>query len=219
MTAQVGDIYRYKGEEYKLIYRTSRTFQPQKYGFSPKEWKTSCWDGYWCRYEITDDRLYLQHLQIMDANGFYPEINSVACEPLEDMNMSMQSDLKYDPAAISYHYPGRRPRNYHDIGLFLPYTGQVLAGAERVGRYYIHLGYQRPQSYKKLTEFVFQDGILSDVIDHSHVAELLREEITRRRTEEGKWNFFLEFELYELMPEADREPLRWFWNRSSKRDS
>ena len=217
MTAQMGDIYRYKEEEYKLVFRTARTFQPDKFGFSPTWWKTSCWDGFWCRYEITDGRLLLRDLKILDENGNYPEINGVACDPLNvPKTGGTLSDLKYDPAAVSYHYPGRRPRDYHDIGLFLPYTGQVLAGAGHVGGYYIHLGYQRPQSYKKLIELNFQDGILIEVIDHSRVAEHLREEITKRR-EEGDWGFFLELELYEQMPEEDREPLRWFWDRTERK--
>ena len=97
--------------------------------------------------------------------------------------------------------------------MILPYTGRILAGAESVNGYYTHLGYQRPQSYKKLTEFVFETGVLVDVIDHSRAAKLLREGIDKRRAE-GTWNMFDEYSIYEQMPEEEREKLRWFIDRA-----
>ena len=212
MTAQRGDIYSYEGEAYKLVYRTSQTFLPQTYGFLPERWMTSCMRGYWCRYDINNDRLFLRDLTILDQNGFYPELNGVSCDPPKTVRESVLEDLREDPAAVSFYY-GRRPRKYHDIGLFLPYTGRILAGSETIGGFYTHLGYQRAQSYKKLTEFVFENGVLADVIDHSHAAELLREGIMKRRAE-GTWNMFEEHSLYEQMPEEDREKLRWFIDRA-----
>ena len=124
----------------------------------------------------------------------------------------MREDLKNETAPVFYHYGGW-PKQYHNIGMILPYTGRILAGAESVNGYYTHLGYQRPQSYKKLTEFVFETGVLVDVIDHSRAAKLLREGIDKRRAE-GTWNMFDEYSIYEQMPEEEREKLRWFIDRA-----
>lgn len=212
MTAQMGDIYRYEEEDYKLVCRTSRAFQPESFGFSPTRWKTSCMDGFWCRNRIANGKLFLQDLTTLDKNGAYPDINGVACEPLTDPTGAVMEDLRYEPAVFSFHYGGR-PRHYHNIELFLPFTGRILAGTESVGGFYTHLGYQRPQSYKKLTEFVFENGVLTDVIDHSRAAGLLREGITKRRAE-GTWNMFDEYSIYAQLPEEDREKLRWFIDRA-----
>ena len=183
-------------------------FFPKDFGFSPTRWKTTCMSGFWCRYDVSDAGLVLQDLTILDKNGLYPDLNGVTCDPPKTTQESMREDLKNETAPIFYHYGGW-PRQYHNIGMALPYSGRILTGAESVRGFYIHLGYQRPQSYKKLFEFVFEKGVLKDVVDHSHAAELLREGITKRRAE-GTWNPFDEYSVYEQMPEGDREPLRWF---------
>lgn len=195
-----------------MVYRNVRTFLPNEYGFNPTRWKTSCWNGYYCQYDVTDDRLYLRELTILDKNGFYPELNGIACDPPKTAKESAQQDLRAEQAAVFYHY-GDWPRQYHDVGMFLPYTGRVLAGAEKTNGFYTHLGYQRAQSYKKLKEFVFKNGVLEDVIDHSHVAALLREGIMQRRAE-GIWNMFDEHSLYEQLPKEDQAKLRWFIDRA-----
>ena len=212
MTAQIGDIYRYKEADYRHIRCTARRFDPEQFGFSPMRWKTTCMSGFWCRYDISEAVLILQNLTILDENEFYPELNGVACDPPRTAKESMREDLKNETAPIFYHYGGW-PRQYHNIGMVLPYTGRILTGAESVRGFYTHLGYQRPQFYKKLIEFVFENGILVDVIDHSHTAELLREGITKRRAE-GTWNLFDEHSVYEQLPEEDREKLRWFIDRA-----
>lgn len=212
MTAQVGDIYRYNGEEYRLIDRTSREFDPGKVGFSPTRWKTSCMRGFWCRYDITYGLLFLDELTILDENGFYPKLNGVTCDPPKTARESAVEDLENEMAPAFLNY-GRWPRRYHDVGLPLPYTGRILAGAGYVEGYYIHLGFPRVQSYKRVTEFMFGAGRLLAVIDHSHAAELLREMMTRRR-EEGFRFPLAEDGLYEQLPEKERKSLRWYWDPS-----
>ena len=55
------------------------------------------------------------------------------------------------------------------------YHGKILVGDEFIHDYYVHMGYQRAHAYKVLKEFVFQNGNLIDVIDHSEMAAKLRE--------------------------------------------
>ena len=181
MTAQTGDIYRYNGEEYRLINRTSLEFDPGKYGFSPIKWTTTCMRGFWCRYDIAGGRLFLNELKIMDENDFYPELNGVACDPPKTARESAIVDLGNEAAPVFFCYGGW-PRLYRDVGMALPYTGRILAGTGYISGYFIQLGHPRAQSYKKVVEFVFAAGLLLAVIDHSHAVELLREGITRRRT-------------------------------------
>ena len=59
----------------------------------------------------------------------------------------------------------------------MPYTGKIVVGKDFLQEYYIHMGYQRAWSYKILKEFVFEEGVLVDVIDHSDMAKELRKQI------------------------------------------
>ena len=52
-----------------------------------------------------------------------------------------------------------------------------MVGKDFLRDYYIHMGYQWPWAYKELKEFVFEGGNLIDVIDHSKMAEKLREQV------------------------------------------
>ena len=68
-------------------------------------------------------------------------------------------------------------RVYENVQLLIPYTGKILLGKDFLREYYIHMGYQRPFAYKTLMEFIFEDGIPLDIIDHSETAEKIRESI------------------------------------------
>ena len=66
-------------------------------------------------------------------------------------------------------------RVYSDLNMKVEYHGKILVGDEFIRDYYVHMGYQRAHAYKVLKEFVFQNGNLTDVIDHSEMAAKLRE--------------------------------------------
>ncbi len=200
MTMQVKDRYLFDGEEYIVIDRTAQEFNPSKYGFSPTYWTTACWAGFWCKYNISDNRLLLHELTILDENDFYPKLNGVAIDP--------------------GHYEFL-PRHYRDVGMPLPYTGRVLVGKENIIERDLFPWY--PHSYKKLIEFVFGAGLLLAVIDHSHAAELVRDEIRKvyqnddQNRGPGIRCYVEEVPLYKRLPEKERESLRWYWDPSYKR--
>ena len=88
----------------------------------------------------------------------------------------------------SKHYKKRKKRNdrfsifdghrlYSGVHLLIPYTGKLLLGRDFLQEYYIHMGFQQPFAYKTLMEFVFEEGIPLDAIDHSDTAEELRKTI------------------------------------------
>ena len=56
MTAQIGDIYKYKKKEFTVVALSSvMLFDPKNYGMEPHASSTACWRGYWCEYAIEDD--------------------------------------------------------------------------------------------------------------------------------------------------------------------
>ena len=160
MTAQIGDTFKFSDENYEIVsVSESIEFNPQEYGITPEQVCTACWKGYWCVYNITPDGILLEDLYINSKDGYYPEINGV--KPVSEYGEGKE-----------LMYFGHRL--YKKINIKIPYTGKILAGDEFLDKYYIHMGLQRPLSYKKLVSFVFKDGKLIATNDQSDLAATLR---------------------------------------------
>lgn len=153
MTAQIGDRFTFKGEDYSIVsISKSINFSPYEYGLKPFGCCTACWAGYWCHYDISKDGIVLRNLYINSESG-YPKINDVDVSDTE--------------------YIGHRV--YQNLNLPMNYTGKILVGNNFINKYYIHMGYQRAWAYETLVELVFENGKLVEEIDQSEVAKKLRE--------------------------------------------
>lgn len=163
MTAQVGDTFRYKKRDYNIVAISNPLrFNPQDYGITPEARCTACWKGYWCEYEISEEGIMLENLFINSKDDYYPEINGIL--PLSDNNSRQR--FRY----MSHHL-------YKGVNIKIQYTGKIVVGKDFLHEYYIHMGYQRAWAYKELKEFVFEEGKLLNVIDHSKVVKELRKQI------------------------------------------
>ena len=164
MTAQVGDKFRYKKKEYGIVAISNPIrFKPQDYGITPQACCTACWNGYWCEYEISDEGIMLDNLYVNSKDDYYPEINGIL--PLSE------DDSKQKFRYMSHHL-------YKGVNIKIPYTGKIVVGKDFLREYYIHMGYQRAWAYKQLKEFIFEEGKLIEVVDHSKVAKELRKQIS-----------------------------------------
>ncbi len=164
MTAQISDTYLYKEEKYNIVaFSEPLTFRPQDYGLVPQGLSTACYNGYWCEYEITDTGLFLKNLYINTEDDNYPPINGIS--PFNGSRIEMKR-----LSIMGAHL-------YKEVNLPLSYTGRIVAGRDFLKKYYIHMGYQRAWSYGILLEFVFDEGRLIEIVDHSEMAELIRMEI------------------------------------------
>ena len=159
MTAQAGDKFSYKGKDLYLVARSVRSrFSPIHYKIKPEGITSGCYEGYWCRYNITNKKLFLEDLYINSENGEYPPINGVAAD--------------YGTYSSSLHcYKG-----IHDM---TSYSGKLLLGDDFIDDYYVHMGSQWPWAFKTLKEFVFERGKLVKINDQSEIAAHLREVIGR----------------------------------------
>ena len=170
MTAQVGDCFIFKGDDYSIVAISNPIqFNPLDYGIKPAACCTACWNGYWCDYHIFTEGIMVKNLYINSADGNYPEINNVSPE-------------KYDEK--SFQYMGHHL--YKNINIFMEYTGKILVGKGFMREYYIHMGYQRAWAYKDLKELIFDNGRLVKTVDHSEMAEKLRIELGNRKEESKK---------------------------------
>lgn len=181
MTAQFGDIYRYQDKNYSMVSTSNDIpFKPQKYGLRPHSACTACWRGYWCEYEIVDDKLVLKALYINNNHDKYPPLNGVEVSPQE-----FEEAMCYLPGKDSYEIRSTPAhfghRVYRDVDLPVPYTGDVLLGRGFLKEFYIHRGFQMSWAFKELIKLVFIDGELQECKDLSHLAEARRESIKKRK--------------------------------------
>lgn len=163
MTAQIGDSFWFKNHEYSIVAMSEPLcFRPQDYGIIPIGVSTDCRAGFWCEYEISDVGIILENFYVHAKEDYYPAVNGVT--PFEEDDGQFQY--------MGYHL-------YKGVHIKMPYTGKIVAGKDFLRDYYIHMGYQRAWAYRELKEFVFEEGALTDVIDHSRKAEELREQIVK----------------------------------------
>lgn len=165
MSAQVADCFKYKGEKYDIVAGNGPLpFRPQSYGITPKSICSACWDGYWCDYIISDKGIVLENIYVNSEDNNYPKINGVAARRAARWKRKERS------RCMGHHF-------YKGVNIKIPYTGNLFLGKDFMRKYYIHLGYQRPWAYKESKEFIFEKGMLIDVIDHSTAAEEVRKRI------------------------------------------
>ena len=164
MTAQIGDRYKYRGWEYTIVAQSdSLDIHPTLFGIVPKAATSACWSGFWCVYDIRKDGIYLKDLYVCSKDDLYPTINGKKPATCAD-----GSEWSY----MGHHL-------YCNLNYRVPYTGRLLVGRGFLSKYYIHMGYQKPWSYRKLKELIFEEGVLVEVIDQSRVAAQLRRKIKK----------------------------------------
>ncbi len=177
MTAQVEDQFTYKGIEFSLVAMSpsdKKLFDPHDYGLKPMGIWTSCWDGYWCEFDISD-ALYLEKLSIFCGDLRYPDICGRSVSMPIDKNLDLEDEKVFEElwkSNTDYKY-------YENMHMQIPFTGKILVGADFLWEYYIHMGYQRAYAYKRLFEFEFAEGKLVKTTDLSNKAEEVRGQINK----------------------------------------
>lgn len=180
MTAQIGDIYKYQNTQYTIVALTSAAaFHPADFGLEPHASSTACYRGYWCEYNITNDKLLLKDLYLFNSDGKYPPLNGTEVSPpeFEEYECYRGNSKKPEKVTMPAHM-GHRV--YRDVNIAIPYTGKILLGSGFIDEYYIHMGFQRGWAYEKLIEFVFEEGILLECNDLSSIAQAQRDAIERQ---------------------------------------
>ncbi len=173
MTAQIGDKFIYKGDNYSIVAISNPIqFKPLDYGIKPIACCTACWNGYWCDYQVSAKGIVLKNLYINAEDDYYPEIN----------NVNPQKEGKE-----SFEYMGHHI--YRNLNIYMEYTGKILIGKGFINKYYIHMGYQRAWAYEVLEELVFDNGKLVKTVDHSEMAKKLRKEIENEAGEMKKESY------------------------------
>lgn len=158
MTAQISDTFFYENNDYSIVaLQNHLNFNPEDYGITPKCCCTACWNGYFCKYKISTEGIFLKDLFI-NADE-YPTINGVD---------AYKGDI--------FEYMGHHL--YKDINIKINYTWGILIGKDFLDEYYIHMGFQRPYAYKTVKELIFENGRLIKVVDYSQDMAQMRKNLS-----------------------------------------
>jgi len=164
MTAQFSDTVFYSGEAYSLAgVNGSGLFDPETQGLKPIGTCSACWRGYLCEYEVVENRLLLQRLQISidkEAKALF----GVAPEESEDEIRIFGAD-------------------YKGLSRRVAYSGGLLIAKDFIHELYVHMGFHPAWKYEEVHELVFEKGRLVFQKDCSDRMHELRDALSKRRRE------------------------------------
>jgi len=155
MTAQMPNIFQYRGQQYSIAgISGTGFFNPQEHNLKPIGTCSACWDGYICSYTLQDQRLVLSELRI-ELNEPAPELFGIQPVPTSE------------PSFWSAIYEGLQQP--------IPYTGGLLIARGFIRELYVHMGHHPAWKYTEVHELIFDNGKLLQETDRSaQIAEVRR---------------------------------------------
>lgn len=157
MTNQIPDEFVLHDESFSLVgLKSLDSLSPENFGIVPYSGCTACWRGYVMRYIFINDQLILDGMEVNAKNP--PKINSV--EPQEGNRL-----FKY---------------NYKKLNLKTIFTGKLLLAKDFIQSMYVHMGFQRPITFKTVIEIKVNDGNVISLMDLSRKMEELRSQDSNR---------------------------------------
>ena len=135
MTGQMSDDFLYQNEKYVLAgVSGTGLFNPEDYDMFPYSSCTACWRGYLVSYAIVNDKLVVQTL---------------------DVNLRETKKLNgKKPKKGKDHFKFTYPK----LNLELDFTGTLMIAKDFIREMYVHMGFQRPMTYRRVYELKFENG-------------------------------------------------------------
>lgn len=171
MTAQINDLFRYRGREYAVAgISEGELFDPSLLSLQPVGTCSACWRGYQAVFGLSDSRLVLDTLHISLCRG--------------------TSYLREEGPTINGVNPtGPRPKldwfnnHYEGLDYHLEYTGGLLLAGGFIQKLYVHMGFHPAWKYKRVVELIFGGGRLTGEFDRSESMAEIRDRIRESRGE------------------------------------
>lgn len=191
MTAQRADKFFFENEEYSLIGMTDGyLFSPDEYDMQPEMISTACYRGYYATYELTKVGFCLRKLTIREQNAYYPIIGGVFPTLAYYENIDENSDELKWPKEKSIKAQSLKEHNhnldwlkkscrimnatYSDLNLKINFTGQIRLARDFIDEMYVHMGYQKPSSFKTVLDITLKDGELIRIDNRSNDVDKIR---------------------------------------------
>jgi len=187
MTGQIPDKFRYEGEDYDLVGLDGESlYEPLDFGITAQMASTACWRGYQMVYDCKDGALILDEMHVRTSDKIV--VNGVTPREVDESEGFSFFNTVYE-----------------NLGLKTKFTGSLLFANDFISGIYVHMGFQSPESYKKVLEIHVTNGDIVEVNDISKSMaerrEGKRQTPSRPRTDDEKdieeWvkdRFSLEYE-------------------------
>ncbi len=162
MTGQMVDTILLDGETYDVVTSgTEGLFEPEAFGLHPLGLSPGSWRGYVCRYSLDGEQLVLDRLEVSQTSrdGELPDWPAIGgVTPVEAGESSV----------VHSHV-------YADVGLPVPYTGEMIVARDHIPGPYVPMGFQPAWRYRRVIELQFEDGLLTSRRDVSDLMAQIRE--------------------------------------------
>jgi hypothetical protein len=165
MTAQINDSVRYAGEDWALAgVNGGPLFDPTEFGLEPRATSSICWRGYTCEYELRDDQLFLEPVNI-NLDGTPPVL--LGREP-----ETRRTELG---CAVSYR----------NLQAPLPFTGGLLLARDFIRKHYVHMGFHPAWKYAEVIEAELDAGHVVRFLDCSRAMAEIRQRLAGKDRPDG----------------------------------
>ncbi|MFX1256879.1 MAG: hypothetical protein ACFFAN_03390 [Promethearchaeota archaeon] len=155
MTAQIPDEFIYNGDSFSLVgLKGKGLYTPEDFGIHPTFKTTACYRGYAMRYNFINEELILERMRVNTRNP--PKINGIAPQTGEEIGTRL------------FDYC------YSNLNLKTEFTGKVLLAKDFIQQMYVHMGFQRPISFKTVIEIEVENGDIKSIRDLSKKMEEYR---------------------------------------------
>lgn len=159
MTGQISDQFKYEGELYELVGIDGESlYSAEDFGITTQMASTACWRGYQMFYDCVNGELILDSLQVRTKDKI--SINGV--DPKETVDEDGNAWGFFNII-------------YENLSLKTKFTGSILLANDFIREMYVHMGFQTPESFKKVIEIEVKDGDIIKVTDISVKMEKRRE--------------------------------------------
>ncbi|MCI0711101.1 MAG: hypothetical protein L0154_13170 [Chloroflexi bacterium] len=162
MTAQITDTVFYQNSKHEIVgIKGKGLIDPTNFGLNPIMIHTACYRGYYLEYSVLNDKLLLTRMNVKDSNETYPPISGV------------------EPSLLYYesHDGEKRERSercYEGLRVPVPFSGGLLIARDFIREMYVHMGFQKPTSFRAVHELLVDNGNITRMIDHSESVSKLR---------------------------------------------
>lgn len=175
MTAQISDLFKYKGCQFQLVaFSDCEPFDPKAFGYRPVMASTACYRGYVCEYKVDNDSLLLNALRISHQENDLPVSQKKRPPDLNGVKASVSEQSFF----------GRWV--FQDLNMPLNYSGGLILGQGFIKALYVHMGFHPAWKYEEVHELVFESGKLVSESDLSRQMLEARERMELESSGESK---------------------------------
>ncbi|MFC1743349.1 hypothetical protein ACFL35_05090 [Candidatus Riflebacteria bacterium] len=144
MTAQISDNFLFNGDEYELIgIKGGELVKPEEFKMEPEMISTACQRGYYAKYELANEGLFLRELTLHEKNGNYLPIKGI------------------EPDKEEYQ------ATYNNLNLPISFSGKIRLAKDLITDFSIHMGFQKATAFKTVLDLTLEVGKVIHISDRS----------------------------------------------------